>query len=255
MPHQESGGMTGELLKQVLMHMDDLKLFAEEREAGNQPFLLLDGHESRFSKVFLEYINQTETKWQVCVGVPYGTSYWQVGDSEEQNGSFKMALTKLKEEMINTRIRKMIQDMQIAPTDIIPLVNNAWDVSFARMEKNKKAIYERGWFPFNRNLLLHPDIRASMTEEDIKEEKRWLDADDDDEDEEQSSGETSIATEQQQQLQSPHHSPPSTNTNFTTNTNQPVFAEANLHKNILKPEDVKFNYESTPAVMFLQTLV
>jgi hypothetical protein len=48
---QESGGMTGELLKQVLMHMDDLKLFAEERAEGNQPFLLLDGHESRFSKV------------------------------------------------------------------------------------------------------------------------------------------------------------------------------------------------------------
>ena len=62
-------------------------------------------------------------------------------------------------------------------------------------------------------------------------------------------------TIEQQQLQSPRHSPPTTNTNSTTNTNQPVFAEADLHKNILKPEDVKFNYESTPADMFLQTLV
>ena len=86
--------MTGELLRQVLMHMDSLNLFAEERASGVQPFLLVDGHESRFSKIFLEYINQPETKWQVCIGVPYGTSYWQVGDSKEQNGSFKMALTR-----------------------------------------------------------------------------------------------------------------------------------------------------------------
>ena len=51
----------------------------------------------------------------------------------------------------------MIQDMQISPTDIIPLVNKAWDVSFARVEKNKKAIYERGWFPFN----MGPGIRVA----------------------------------------------------------------------------------------------
>jgi hypothetical protein len=32
----------------------------------------------------------------VEIGFPYGPSYWQVGDSSEQNGSFKMKLTKEK---------------------------------------------------------------------------------------------------------------------------------------------------------------
>ena len=43
------------------------------------------------------------TKWNACVGVPYGTSYWQVGDSSEQNGCFKMALTKYKRELLRRK--------------------------------------------------------------------------------------------------------------------------------------------------------
>jgi len=36
----------------------------------------------------------------VCIGVPYGTSYWQVGDSPEQNGCYKMALTSEKAALV-----------------------------------------------------------------------------------------------------------------------------------------------------------
>ncbi|KAI2495838.1 hypothetical protein MHU86_18670 [Fragilaria crotonensis] len=64
------------------------------------PFLLLDGHGSRFDLQFLEYINSRDTMWKACIGVPYGTSYWQVGDSTEQNGCFKMALTKHKRDLL-----------------------------------------------------------------------------------------------------------------------------------------------------------
>ena len=56
--------------------------------------------------------------------------------------------------------------LEIQPTDIVPMINHAWDRSFAREESNKKAIYERGWYPYNRNLLLHPDIRVSITEDE-----------------------------------------------------------------------------------------
>jgi hypothetical protein len=49
----------------------------------------------------------------------------------------------------------------LSPTDIIPLVNRAWAASFATVDTNKKAIYDRGWYPLNRNLLLHTTLRAS----------------------------------------------------------------------------------------------
>ena len=66
---------------------------------GVPPFLLLDKNNGlRFDcQSFLKYINEPETKWNVCMGVPYGTSYWQVGDSHEQNGCFKMAVTHTSE--------------------------------------------------------------------------------------------------------------------------------------------------------------
>ena len=52
---------------------------------------------------FLEYINTCESKWYVNIGLPYGTSYWQVGDSTEQNGCFKMALSKAKQELVTKK--------------------------------------------------------------------------------------------------------------------------------------------------------
>jgi hypothetical protein len=86
----ESGGITGTLLVEMLKAMDSLKLF--DRTSGLNLFLLLDGHGSHFELEFLEYINAVEHKWNCCIGLPYGTFYWQVRDSSEQNGCFKMAI-------------------------------------------------------------------------------------------------------------------------------------------------------------------
>jgi hypothetical protein len=58
----------------MLKYIDDLEVF--DRSDGVNPFLLLDGHGSRFEIDFLEYINSPEHKWTVCVGVPYGTGIW-----------------------------------------------------------------------------------------------------------------------------------------------------------------------------------
>ena len=68
------------------------------------PFLLLDGHESRFELPFLTYITNPDHPWKVCIGVPYGTSLWQVADSKEQNGSFKIALSKIKKRIVEQKI-------------------------------------------------------------------------------------------------------------------------------------------------------
>ena len=46
------------------------------------------------------------------------------------------------------------------------IIKSSWKSSFANINGNKKAISERGWVPYNRILLLHPEIRGGMTEEE-----------------------------------------------------------------------------------------
>ena len=64
----ENGSITAELLVGMLAHMDKTGIFA--RDTGPPPFLILDGHGSRFDLLFLEYINNPEHNWNVCIGVP-----------------------------------------------------------------------------------------------------------------------------------------------------------------------------------------
>ena len=107
---------------------------------------------------FLEYVNQEENKWVTCIGVPYGSHFWQVADSSECNGNYKMALSKAKREIYSLKP----SDAKVwYPTDIIPICNRAFQKSFAKVDCVQKAIAERGWGPLNYNLLTHPDIMAS----------------------------------------------------------------------------------------------
>jgi hypothetical protein len=148
-----------------LEQMDHLNLFP--RTDGIKPFLLLDGHGSRLELPFLEYINDPLHEWLVCIGKPFllldghGTSYWQVGDSAEQNGSYKMALTTAKKELVLKKQRACLYNPRIETYEITLFVQSAWDNSFARVEYNHKAITARGWCPLTRNLLDHPEILAS----------------------------------------------------------------------------------------------
>ena len=118
---------------------------------------------------FLKYINDPLHEWVVCIGVPYGTSYWQVGDSAEQNGSYKMALAKSKRELVMKKQRSCINNPRIDTHEIMLVVRSAWNNSFARVEYNQKAIAARGWNPLTRNLLDHPEIAGSA--EQIPEEE------------------------------------------------------------------------------------
>ena len=40
--------------------------------------------------------------------------------------------------------------------------------------KHKMAISERGWFPYNRNLLTYPVLRATMTDQDHEKERESI---------------------------------------------------------------------------------
>ena len=157
-----NGSITSQILRDAVHTLDYHDIF--DRSNQKMPFLLLDGHQSRFEIPFLEYITNTDHPWMVCIGVPYGTSLWQVADSKEQNGSFKMALSKIKKEILSKRLDVMMDKPELVATDIIPMVNFAWDRSFVRVDKNLKAIADRGWGPLNYALLNDPQIQATMTE-------------------------------------------------------------------------------------------
>jgi hypothetical protein len=150
--------ITSTMLADMLRFMDDLNVF--DRSTGITPFLLLDGHHSRLELPFLTYINDDKNKWNVCIGVPYGTHLWQVADAEEQNGTFSLAITKAKREMYKN---KPDGQKKFLPSDIIPLVNEAFPKSFGNQQFALTAIAERGWGPLNYNLLLHPDLLATRS--------------------------------------------------------------------------------------------
>jgi hypothetical protein len=126
----ESGGITPSILVKIFATLDHLDLFGKDRENGLRPYAILDGHSSRFDIEFLRYINDSSHRWSVVIGVPYGTALWQVGDSVQQNGMFKVWLVKRKEFLMNKR-DDMNSNMEIVPTDIVPLVTYAWNKSFA----------------------------------------------------------------------------------------------------------------------------
>ncbi len=52
---------------------------------------------------------------------------------------------------------------------VIPIVNYAWDRSFACVKSNLKAIKSRGWNPMNYNLLTSAQIQPTMTKSEKME--------------------------------------------------------------------------------------
>ena len=44
---------------------------------------------------------------------------------------------------------------------MIPIINYAWERSFAKTHTHFRAIHERGWGPLNKILLQHPEISST----------------------------------------------------------------------------------------------
>ena len=123
------GGISSDLLMQMLKRMDTLALFPR-LPGGPLPFIFLDGHGSRHNLPFLEYINHPDHIWKVCFGIPNGTALWQVGDSPEKNGSWKMATTKYNSELVKFKVSNGDANINFTRTDVIPLTNKAFKDSF-----------------------------------------------------------------------------------------------------------------------------
>jgi hypothetical protein len=101
--------------------------------------------------------------WTCCIGVPYGTSMWQVGDSTEQDGTFKIESKKAKAATVMSKIRAGLPPT-LERTGIVHIVNIAWKSSFARVATNKRAISARGWDPINYVLLDDPELQEKRVE-------------------------------------------------------------------------------------------
>jgi hypothetical protein len=159
--------ITSEMLAAMVSIIDQNGVYDRTKLNANnkpiQPVLLLDGHQSRLKLPFLRYINDKDHKWTVCLGVPYGTHIWQVADSSELNGCFKIALNKAKREYMKL---KPWNNKKWLPTDIIPLINMAWVKSFARVDTARKAIIKRGWYALNYVLLDHPGLIRECVQEE-----------------------------------------------------------------------------------------
>jgi hypothetical protein len=103
----------------------------------------------------------------VHIGVPYGTSYWQVGDSSEQNGSYKIAMTKSKQELVLKKQRMCLVNARVETYKITVVLNTAWDKSFSRASYNKEAIAVREWGPLTQNLMENYELLATATDKDL----------------------------------------------------------------------------------------
>ena len=151
----KKGSITSEILKHAFERLDQLGIYACTPELT--PFALFDAHDSRLRVPFLRYINEQLHKWVFCIGLPNGTHKWQVGDSKEQNGSWKVEWVREKSKLVLFRTRMGLSS-DIDKSDILPLINRIWPRSFARKCTNQQAISDRGWNPLNCRLLTDPEI-------------------------------------------------------------------------------------------------
>ena len=151
----KKGSITSDILKAAFERLDELGIY--ERTASLTPFALFDAHDSRLQVPFLKYINDQLHLWIFCIGLPNGTHKWQVGDSREQNGSWKVEWVREKSKLVLYRTRMGLYG-DLEKSDILPLINIIWSKSFGRIRTNRKAISDRGWNPLNRRLLYDPEI-------------------------------------------------------------------------------------------------
>ena len=84
-----------------------------------------------------------------------------MGDSKEQNGSFNMAIIDVKRKLLDLK-REQCLNESIDKCDL--MINIVWNDTFVRIDKNRKAIADRGWGSNSRNIRTFSHIRTTMIE-------------------------------------------------------------------------------------------
>ena len=86
----KKGSMTSEILAAATDKLDELEVF-ERIPGGPIPTILLDAHDTRLQVPALGRWNRRiigdDPAWKVSIGLPNGTSLWQVGNSSQPSGT------------------------------------------------------------------------------------------------------------------------------------------------------------------------
>ncbi len=104
---------------------------------------VIDSHISRMGKDFLRYVNDEETNWEVNLGAPYGTEYWQLHDNKKQNGAFNSVFALLKSRFYKKKWMAGL-DPEILPCEIVIVVRDAIMKSFMNSQYSTAALLHRG---------------------------------------------------------------------------------------------------------------
>ena len=134
----ESGGITGDILINILSYFDSINLFPRH-PGGPIPMVAVDCHQRCLDPGFVKYINESHHKWKVCFGVPYATIIWQVGDASEQNGKFKTEWYRVKADFMTWKYGHLLP-LVLGPTDIMSLLNAIFHDSYGNVVSNKPTV-------------------------------------------------------------------------------------------------------------------
>jgi hypothetical protein len=75
--------------------------------------------------------------------VPNGTAHWQVGDSTQQNGSWKMVTTRDKRKLSQFKISMGIYAFEHKANSATRKKNNNWCILFSKKQYNDDNGYHR----------------------------------------------------------------------------------------------------------------
>ncbi len=122
----ESGGITGGILVEILKYFNETVVFPH-LPSGIIPVLIVDEHQSHLDPKFVEDINHEDHRWKVCLGMPYATTLWQVGDALEQNGM-------VKQERYREKAKSWFGRMNMAylMQSVLRMSCQSWTKSFTR---------------------------------------------------------------------------------------------------------------------------
>ena len=137
----KKGSITSDILRAAFERLDQVGVYT--RTPALTPFALFDAHNSRLQVPFLKYIHEKPHQWIFCIGLPNGTQKWQVGDSKEQNGSWKVEWVREKSKLILFQTR-MDLNSDIEKSNILALIHMIWPRSFGQKHTNRQAIADHG---------------------------------------------------------------------------------------------------------------
>ena len=103
MAQTPSGGIEPRVLVELLEHLEDCGITDRHRI---DPAIICDGHGSRLALETLLFIRDKSHIWNVLLGLPNGTKYWQVHDDKRMNGHFKQLFYKAKARLLQIRQEK-----------------------------------------------------------------------------------------------------------------------------------------------------